>query len=207
MQTTFSNAASLFSSGASTHSLRLTGPRCVFAPGGDVCSQEDRSSSCDPSARYRLSNYPPSAHPSQTTEIVNMLTNTPPGPNPEIVAPVDNAHDTALRGLRVGAMLAQSRTERGKLALEMCRLQAMVKASTGQELFPQERADAYMRFVGQCVFSAMNGGLGGDVTAEALLGHDYGVHLPPSSPWPLTCPLGSCHVGERRSPLHRRQRV
>ena len=109
-----------------------------------------------------------------------MLTNTPPGPNPEIVAPVDNAHDTALRGLRVGAMLSESRMQRGKLALEMCRLRATLKASTGQELFPQERADAYMRFVGQCVFSPMEGGPGGDLTAEALLGRNYGVHAPSS---------------------------
>ena len=189
MQTNFSStlarldsdaASHLFSCCASTHSLRLTGPRRVFVPGGAVCSQEDRSSSCNPGTRYRLSNYRSSAHPSQPTEIVNMLAKTPPTPEVQTVSPIDDAQDASLRGLRVGAMLSKSRTERGKLALEMCRIRATLKAYIGQELFPQERADAYMRFVGQCVFSPMNGGPGGDLTAEALLERNYGVHAPSS---------------------------
>ncbi|KAM5540686.1 hypothetical protein V8D89_005717 [Ganoderma adspersum] len=99
-------------------------------------------------------------------QIVNMLTNTPP--TPDAVAPVNSTHDTVLRELRVGAMLAQSRAERGKLALGMCRLRTMHQAATGEELFSQERFDSYMGVVNQCISPLMTG----DILAEVLPGYN-----------------------------------
>lgn len=90
--------------------------------------------------------------------------------NPSTAMP-GTARDVFLRGLEVGSTLIQARTDRGNLALQMCRLWVEHKIRYQEDLFPQERFNAYLAFIDRCIFPAlkqMQGVFDGDIPAEAL---------------------------------------
>ncbi len=103
-------------------------------------------------------------------QAVYMLTDSLP--NPDIMMLV-GAQDSTLLELEAGAILARERVKRGNLALDMVRLRAMHKAATGKELFPQERADAYMDLVDRCIFSSsMDSVFDSDILAGTFPGYN-----------------------------------
>lgn len=79
-----------------------------------------------------------------------MLTNALPDPGTP--TPADTSDKgTSLLGLKVRTMLEHNRIRRGQLALGLYRLREDYKAATGVELLPQDRADACMELINQCI--------------------------------------------------------
>ncbi|KAI1792546.1 hypothetical protein LXA43DRAFT_1081979, partial [Ganoderma leucocontextum] len=129
----------------------------------------------DPKKKLLTPPGPPTAVEKGVRSAAHPVQDTGTLPNPRTVTPVD-AYDTVLRSLRVGAMLVQSRTRTGNLALGMCRLWAEHEAATGEELFPRHHFDAYLDSIDRCIFPSfdqMNGVVDGDIATEALLGYIY----------------------------------